>query len=200
MPLSSPDHDAPIGPPHPLAVRAIECLRERLPGLVRVLDLASGSGRNGAALAGAGFEVISVDDASAMQASALRSLHGSFAGAVSTHGLLHGSAAEIAERLDALAAHLEPGAILAATFGSTHDARFGRGTRVDESTYAPVEGDERGVAHAFFTQSQLGALLENEFEIVSIEENAVDEIAGRWAHQNRPLSGAVHWFVVARRR
>ena len=179
---------------------AIERLRERLPGRVRVLDVAAGSGRNTAALERAGFDVLAVDDEAAMRVSAMRSLHGAFAGAVSTHGFLHGTAAEIAERLDALAAHLEPDAVFAATFGSTRDARFGKGTAIDLSTYACDEGDEAGVPHAFFTQSQLCALLEPEYEIESIEERDVDEIAGKWAHQGLRLAGAVHWFVLARRR
>jgi hypothetical protein len=183
-----------------LALRAIERLRERLPGRVRVLDVASGSGRNAAALSKAGFEVVTVDDEAAMRVSAMRSLHGAFAGAVSSHGFLHGTAAEIAERLDALAAHLEPDAVLAATFGSVNDERFGKGTEIDASTYAPEDGDERGVPHAFFTQSQVGALLEPEYEIEWIEERVVDEIAGSWAHREAPLSGATHWFVLARRR
>lgn len=187
-------------PPHPLALRAIERLRDRLPGLVRVLDVASGSGRNAAALRQAGFDVLAIDDDTAMRAGAMRSLRGAFAGAVSSHGFLHGTAAEVAERLDALAAHLEPDAVLAATFGSVNDARFGRGTEIDPSTFAPDDGDEAGVAHAFFTQSQLCALLEPEYEIESMEERGVDEIAGKWAHRKAPLSGAVHWFVLARRR
>ncbi len=187
-------------PPHPLALRAIDRLRDRLPGRVRVLDVASGRGRNTAALQQAGFEVLAVDDETAMKAGAMRSLHGTFDGAVSSHGFLHGTAAEIAERLDGLAAHLEPDAVLAATFGSVNDARFGRGTEIDSSTFAPNDGDEAGVAHAFFTQSQLCALLEPQYEIESIEELGVEEIAGKWAHRETPLAGAVHWFVLARRR
>src|SRR5579863_3482940 len=108
MPLSSTQDDTPMRPPHPLALRAIERLRERVPGRVRVLDVASGSGRNAAALQQAGFEVLAVDDETAIKAGALRSLHGAFDGAVSSHGFLHGTAAEVADRLDALAAHLEP--------------------------------------------------------------------------------------------
>lgn len=200
MPLSPPQDDAPIRPPHPLALRAIARLRERLPGRIRVVDVAAGSGRNTAALTQAGFDVVALDDETAMRTGGMRSLHGTFAGAVSTHGFLHGTAADVAERLDALAAHLEPDAIFAATFCSTADARFGKGTAIDPSTYAPSEGDERGVPHAFFTQSQLCALLEPEYEIESIEERAVDEIAGKWAHREAPLAGAVHWFVLARRR
>ena len=187
-------------PPHPLALRAIERLRDRLPGLVRVLDVAAGSGRNTAALQQAGFDVLAIDDDTAMKAGAMRSLHGSFAGAVSSHGFLHGTAAEVAERVDALAAHLEPDAVLAATFGSVNDARFGCGIEIDPSTFAPKAGDEAGVPHAFFTQSQLCALLEPQYEIESIEECGVDEIAGKWAHPEAPLTGAVHWFVLARRR
>lgn len=200
MPTTSPQDDAPIRPPHPLALRAIERLRERLPGRVRVLDLAAGSGRNTAALERAGFDVLAVDDEAAMRVSAMRSLHGAFAGAVSTHGFLHGTAAEIAERLDALAAHLEPDAVFALTLGSTSDARFGKGTELDPSTYAPDEGDETSIAHAFFTRSQVDALLEPQYEIEWVEERNVDEIAGKWAHRETPLRGAVHWFVIARRR
>lgn len=187
-------------PPHPLALRAIERLRDRLPGRIRVLDIASGIGRNTAALKQAGFQVLAIDDETAMKAGAMRSLPGTFAGAVSSHGFLHGTAAEVAERLDALAPHLEPDALLAAAFGSVNDARFGSGTEIDPSTFAANDGDETGVPHAFFTQPQLCALLEPEYEIESIEERGVDEIAGKWAHREAPLTGAVHWFVLARRR
>ncbi|MBV8723002.1 MAG: hypothetical protein JO277_12680 [Candidatus Eremiobacteraeota bacterium] len=188
MPPSSPTDKAPIRPPHPLALRLIERLRPRLPGRVRVLDFAAGSGRNTAALADAGFDVVAIDDATAA-AMPIAGLHGQFAGMVSTHGFLHGSAADVARRIDAVARHLSPEAPIAVTFGSPSDTRVRAATRIDESTYAPQSGEERGVAHAFFTESQLLALLAPAFDVESVEERGADGKAE-----------SVHWFVLARRR
>jgi hypothetical protein len=44
------------------------------------------------------------------------------------------------------------------------------------------------------------ALLEPAFEVESIEERVVDAVVGAWAHPQRPLEGAAHWFAVARKR
>lgn len=187
MPPSSPP-DEPIRPPHPLAVQLIERLRPRLPGRVRVLDLATGSGRNASALQAAGFDVLAIDDAAAAT-TPVTGLHGEFAGLVSTHGFLHGSGLEVAERVDAVARHLAPDAVIALTFGSTNDPRYGGGTYIDDSTYAPDTGAERGILHAFFTEPQVEALLAPAFDIESIEEHGADGKAGK-----------THWFVLARRR
>ena len=102
--------------------------------------------------------------------------------------------------LHAIAARLFEVAPLYATFGSTNDARFGQGRRINAFTFAPIEGDEIGIAHTFFDQSSLRAILETSYEIESIEERRVDEIAGTWAHVTRPLHEASHWFVVATKR
>jgi hypothetical protein len=183
---------------HPLAQRLIECLRGGRES--RVLDFASGRGRNAAALRGAGVTVVEVDDASAALPESLTRMNERFSAVLSTHGLLHGTAAAIAARTHAIAALLEDGGLLFATFGSSRDARFGEGERIDHSTYAPVAGDERGVAHTFFSEAAVRALLDPHFAIESLTEHGVDEAAGSWAHQEKPLTGAVHWFVVARKR
>jgi hypothetical protein len=175
-----------IGPPHPLAVALIERLRGRTGAAV--LEIGRGSGRNTAALESAGF-VVRNFDAEVEPC----------AGALCTHTLLHGTPASIAALLGRIAARLEPGAPLYATFGSVNDARFREGERIEEFVYAPVDGDERGVAHTFFNGPRLFALFGREWEIESMEERGVDRIAGSWAHRERPLRGAVHWFVVARR-
>lgn len=180
---------------HPLAVRLIERLRPRHDA--RVLEFASGSGRNAAALRGAGFAVVTVSDASAVSPAPFAGIADRFAAALSTHGLLHGTPAIIAARLQEIAALLEPSGLLYATFGSTRDARFGRGEQIDAATFAPLDGDERGVAHAFFDRDHLTALLAPDFAVESLEEHAVDDVAGRWAHQERSLERAVHWFVTA---
>jgi SAM-dependent methyltransferase len=193
QPAASPE-ERPAFPPHPLALALIQ----RLGGSgSSVLDFACASGRNSAALRRAGLRVVMVEDASAASAAPFAGLCGPFAAGLSTHGLLHGRAATIAENLRGIAALLAPGGLLYATFGSVRDARFGQGVRIDASTYAPEGGDERGVAHAFFDRDALETLLAAHFTLASLEERAVDEVAGSWAHHQRPLAGAVHWFAVA---
>ncbi|HLY01218.1 MAG TPA: class I SAM-dependent methyltransferase [Candidatus Cybelea sp.] len=167
---------------HPLAVRLAEHLRGGPE--IRVLEFASGAGRNTRALREAGLEVVTIDDPTAASAAPLAGLSGSFAAAVSTHGLLHGTPAVIRGHVAQIARLLAKNARLYATFGSIHDARFGQGERIDASTFAPAEGNERGVAHGFFDREQLAALLGPHFTIESLEEHAAEK---------------VHWFVVARR-
>ena len=164
------------------------------------LDFASGRGRNGDALRRAGFVVVSIDDRRASSPHPLDGIASNFDAAISTHGLLHGSIGSIASRLQAIAARLKPDGLLNATFGSTRDARFGQGKRLDDATFAPLDGDERGVAHTYFDRKRLTALLAPWFELESIEECDADAIAGSWAHRQRPLRGAVHWMAIARRR
>lgn len=121
-------------------------------------------------------------------------------GALSTHALLHGTEAEISALLDRIANQLAPGAPLYGTFGSVRDARNGRGEQRGQHTFAPLDGDERGIAHTYFDEPRLRALLERQFSIESLEERDVDTIAGTWAHQEQPLERAVHWFAIAAKR
>jgi len=175
-------------PPHPLAIAVIERLSGRKGA--RVLEIGTGSGRNTRALAAAGFIAESYDDLPRPGCAA----------GLSTHALLHGTPHTIAQRLRDVFALVEPGAPLYATFGSVHDARYGKGERIEDHVFAPLDGDEAGVGHAFFDRSRLQALLEEQWIVESLDEVAVDAIAGRWAHPQAPLSGAVHWFAIARRR
>ncbi len=165
-----------------------------------VLEFASGSGRNVAALSRAGFTVAAIDDRTAATVEPFAGISGSFAATLSTHGLLHGSVATIAHHVAEIAGLLEKNGLLYATFGSVRDARFGEGERLDEFTFAPVAGDERGIAHAFFNRQGVTELLEPHFAIESLEEHDVDAVAGSWAHRERSLRGAVHWFAIARVR
>ncbi len=183
---------------HPLAERLIERLQSQRN--IRILDFATGIGRNAEVLRRAGFTVVTLSDDAAASDLPLADERARFGAVLSTHGLLHGPARSIGSRVRSISEHMEPGGWLFATFGSTRDARYGRGERIDESTFAPTDGDERGVAHAYFERRQLRALLEPSFELETLEEHGVDAIAGRWAHSKRPLEGAAHWFVVARRR
>ncbi|HVA34345.1 MAG TPA: methyltransferase domain-containing protein [Candidatus Baltobacteraceae bacterium] len=196
MPPLSPQ-DEPSIRPHPLALRVIELLRGR-PGAT-VLDFGTGRGRNAAALRAAGLAVIAIEDARAESPDPLQDAGGRFAAGLSTHGLLHGTPAALAKRLQALAAAIEPGGKLFATFGSARDARCGRGKRIDDMTYAPIGGDENDVPHAFFTREPLEQLLGRHFSVESLTEACVDTVAGTWAHHRQPLDAAVHWFVEATR-
>lgn len=195
MPPTSPEH-ASVRPPHPLAVELIVVLGA---GGARVIDFATGSGRNARALRAAGFEVVEIGDTAASAAS-IEHANGSFAAVLSTHGLLHGTVAAIDASLEAIAAKLEPGGRLFATFGSTRDARFAHGAEIERFVYAPLDGDERGVPHAFFDEPRLYSLLERRFALDSAEERNADEIVGDWAHGEKPLRGSAHWFVRARKR
>ncbi len=172
-----------MSPAHPLAERLIGHLQHRPAS--RVLDFASGSGRNTAALRHAGFTVLAIDDAAAVLPGALAASDGTFAAAVSTHGLLHGTPESIAAALHAIAERLENDGRLYATFGSVRDARFGQGERIGDWTFAPVEEPERGVSHTFYDRDRLEALLSPDFLIESLDESGVDK---------------THWFVVARKR
>lgn len=176
--------------PHPLAAQLIERLRST-PN-ASVLDFGSGSGRNSTALGAAGYQVrqISDDRVNDFQ------IDEQFDAAVSTHALLHGTPGSIACTLDAIARTLRRNAPLFATFGSQSDARYGKGTRVDEDAFAPDCGDEQGVAHAYFDENALRKLLERWFTVESIEEHRVDDVVGSWAHAQRS-QGSVHWFVRA---
>lgn len=178
--------------PHPLAAQLIERLRS-MPN-ASVLDFGSGSGRNGAALAAAGYDVRQISDDRVNDFQSDKP----FDAAVSTHALLHGTPSSIAGTLGALARALNRNAPLYATFGSKSDARYGKGTRVDEDAFAPDCGDEQGVAHAYFDENALRTLLERWFTVESIEEHRVDDVVGSWAHAERP-QGSVHLFVRARR-
>jgi hypothetical protein len=185
--------------PHPLA----EALIGRLPARVeiRVLDFAAGIGRNSEALRRAGFTVVTVGDAAAAAFDRrLADQSEPFDAVISTHGFLHGRFAEIEHRLQAVATHLVDRGMLFATFGSSADARFGQGSRIDDFTFAPLDGDERGIAHTYFDRDGIGALLQRHFQVVSLDEQRVDQVAGGWAHAQQPLRGAVHWFTIARKR
>ena len=197
-PPASPQDRDTIAAAHPLARALIGRLgiRTDLP----MLDFGAGSGRNTRALRAAGHRVVSVADSVAESTTPLAGITDRFAAAISSHGLLHGMPSAVADKVGAIAARLEPVGLLYATFGSSGDARFGEGERLDDWTFAPKDGDERGVAHAYFDRDRLIALLAPHFTVDSLEERAVDDVVGNWAHPQSPLRGAMHWFVIAAKR
>lgn len=157
--------------------------------------MAAGAGRNTRALEAAGLPVVATRDEDSY--TQLPGRREAYAAALSTHGYLHGATAKLRAGFAELRRVLRPGAPVFFTLGSIADARFGFGLALDERTFAPGDGPEKGVPHAFFERNAVAEVLHG-YAIEELEETAVDGIVGRWAHgpQERGLR---HWFVVARR-
>jgi hypothetical protein len=183
-------HDA-----HPLAERLIALARER-PLAGPVIEIGLGSGRNTRALVDAGIALVSVpDDVPYTQLPGHRESYGA---ALSTHAYLHGISSKLRGGIAELRRVLMPGAPAFLTLGSIKDARYGLGVPLDDRTFAPGDGDEAGIPHAFFDRDGVLELLFG-FTIDALEEVDADATAGRWAHPGGEPSGRVHWFVQAHR-
>jgi len=179
---------------HPLTERLIaDARKQSLRG--PVLEIGSGSGRNTRALVAAQIPVASVADSTPY--TQLPGTRENYGAALSTHAYLHGAADKLRAGLAELRRVLQPGAPLYTTLGSIRDARYGLGVPVDERTFAPGDGDELGIPHAYFDRDGVIEVLFG-FTIESLEEVDVDAIVGRWAHDGED-AGRVHWFVVARK-
>jgi hypothetical protein len=180
---------------HPLAQRLIARNREHpLDG--PVIEVGTGSGRNTRALVDASIPVLSVPDTTPY--TQLPGGRDEYGAALSTHAYLHGTSAKLRAGIAELRRVLRPNAPVFITLGSFKDARYGLGIPFDERSFAPGEGDELGIPHAYFDRDGVIELMLG-FTLEAIEEVDVDEIVGRWAHPDDEIVGRVHWFVVARR-
>ncbi len=121
-----------------------------------------------------------------------------YGAALSTHAYLHGTSAKLRAGIADLRRVLKREAPAFITLGSFKDARYGLGIPFDERSFAPGEGAELGIPHAYFDRDGVIELLLG-FRIESMQEVEVDEIVGRWAHDDE-IVGRVHWFVEARRQ
>ncbi|HEY0383690.1 MAG TPA: class I SAM-dependent methyltransferase [Candidatus Elarobacter sp.] len=182
---------------HPLAARLIARAREH-PLEGPVIEIGTGSGRNTRALVDASIPVQSVaDDTPYTQLPGSRDTYGA---ALSTHAYLHGTSAKLRAGIAELRRVLRPNAPYFITLGSFKDARYGLGVPFDERSFAPGEGPELGIPHAYFDRDGVIELLFG-FTIDAMDEVVVDDIVGRWAHgPDDDVSGRVHWFVAGRRR
>jgi hypothetical protein len=181
---------------HPLTERLIALAREHpLDG--PVIEVGTGSGRNTRALVDANVPVLSVPDSTPY--TQLPGSRDEYGAALSTHAYLHGTSAKLRAGIAELRRVLRPNAPVFITLGSFKDARYGLGIPFDDRSFAPGEGAELGIPHAYFDRDGVIELLLG-FTIDSMDEVDVDEIVGRWAHtDDEEIAGRVHWFVVARR-
>ncbi len=187
---------SPAPSAHPLAGRLLELAgAQRLAG--PVIEVGTGSGRNARALVDAGVPLVSVpDDVLYTQLPGGRETYGA---ALSTHAYLHGTSAKVRAGFGELRRVLRPGAPIFVTLGSLRDARYGLGIPFDERSFAPGDGDEAGIPHAYFDRDGVAEVLRGLFRLDEAEEVAVDDIVGRWAHARDDVAGRVHWFVRATR-
>ncbi|MBV8424055.1 MAG: hypothetical protein JO349_02605 [Candidatus Eremiobacteraeota bacterium] len=177
-----------------MALRLYERLRGTAGPIIVVGD---GRGRNSRALRNAGLVVVAIPDEAPY--TQLTAGPRSFTGALSTHAYLHGTSAKIRSSVAELARVLQTGAPAFLTFGSIQDVRYGYGEQLDANTFAPGEGPEQGVPHAYFDRDGVIEVLAP-FDLVSAEEMIVDDIVGKWAHLDTDPPGKVHWFIEATKK
>jgi hypothetical protein len=181
---------------HPLA-RVLLAFAADRPLEGPVIEVGSGSGRNARALVDAGVQVVSVPDE--VSYTQLPGTHDMYAAALSTHAYLHGTTAKLRSGFGELRRVLRPGAPIFVTLASLRDARYGLGIPFDERSFAPGDGDEAGIPHAYFDRDGVNEILHGFFVVDQAEEADVDAIVGRWAHSDDAVTGRVHWFVRAHR-
>lgn len=213
---SAPNMAAAHEPPHPLAERLATSVAP--PG--ELLDLGTGGGRNLRFLA-ATHDAVGVDDdgdrarrvEATLRAEGLTvEVHAAsytqlplgrarFAGALSTHALLHGTRSKVRLAIAEVARVLRHGAPFFLTLASVEDERYGEGTMIELDVFAPSSGEEEGVPHLYVDAAGVPELLGPQFTVESQRQVDVDAVVGRWAHgQGAAPSGRRHWFVQARRR
>ncbi len=159
-----------------------------------LLEIAAGAGRNSRAFAAAGIPLVATADADPY--TQLPGARDAYAAAFSSHGYLHGAVAKLRAGLAELRRVLRSGGPVALVLGSINDERFGFGEALDERTFAPGDGPEKGVPHAYFERDGIVELLRG-FTIDSLEEVDATDVVGRWAHPGEPPQRIRHWFVEA---
>ena len=207
------NHAAPT--PHPLANEL--AVRLATVSNPRVLVLGIGRGRSLPVLVAAGGRVDAIEDDPERARAALARHAGSgpvriararyagpypfvgpYAGALSTHALLHGVPAEVAAALASVRDRLAAGAPFFFTLGSKRDPRFGAGRSAGPDTFSSDAGSEAGVAHCYFDEPGVRALLTG-LTLEALEERDAATSAGTWAHEPHESATIVHWFVRTHR-
>lgn len=181
---------------HPLAQRLLDFIADQ-PLRAPVIEVGTGSGRNTRALVDAGVPVVGVpDDVLYTQLPGTRDNYGA---ALATHAYLHGTVEKLRAGFAELRRVLVAGAPIFITLGSVRDVRYGFGVPFDERSFAPGDGDEAGIPHAYFDRDGVLEVLRGFFHVDEAAEVVVDGIVGTWAHPDDTLEGRVHWWVLATR-
>lgn len=162
-----------------------------------MIEVGGGSGRNTRALVEAKVPVVTVPDSTPY--TQLPGGRENYGAALSTHAYLHGTTDKLRIGFAELRRVLGSEAPIFVTLGSISDSRYGLGIPFDERSFAPGDGDEAGIPHAYFDRDGVLEVLRGSFALDALEEVAVNAIAGRWAHENDDVEQRVHWFVQAHR-
>jgi len=155
--------------------RIVPILKER--GVVRILDLACGAGRHTIYLAECGFKVAGIDISSAGIQIALSQLEkrglkadlkvgsiyevlpyddSSFDAITCIRSINHGTIEEIWKTIKETERILRPGGIIFVTTRKRVPKRQRHPFKeIDSHTYIPLEGNEKGIIHYFFTKGSL---------------------------------------------
>ncbi len=168
----------------------------------RVLDLGAGGGRHTVLLAGMGFQVVALDVSGTALGrlaglveergldNALLVLHemrdlpfvsGYFDAVVSTNVLHHGLARDVKSALGEVRRVTKRGGMGLFEVISDKDYRFGSGKRLEERTFVFTEGEEKGIVHHFFSESELRSFLSG-FRVTSMREEVLGGRGRRRAH------------------
>jgi len=189
-----------LSPPLPAVINFIDFLRRK--GGSRVLDVGCGAGRHAIALAKEGFQVTGLDVSDTalgeLQARAEKAnlsnitlvrhemaqlpfINNYFDAMVSTNVLHHGTLMEIKQTVRELNRIMKTGAIGLVVTLSKRDFRYGDGNQIEEDTFVFTEGDEKGITHHFFLESDLRSVFE-EFDIQGFIEELIPVGRGNRAH------------------
>ena len=167
-----------------------------------VLDLGSGAGRHALYFAKMGFVVAALD----VSETALKTLESHskeldlhdmiiikhdmlmlpfrddyFDGMISTHVIHHGTMSEISKTINEIFRVIRKGGIGYIIALSENDFKLGQGNRLEQGTYVPTEGEERGIPHHLFTKEGLMNSM-RAFEILSLKEDISQTEVGNRAH------------------
>ena len=104
-----------------------------------------------------------------------------FDGMISTHVIHHGTMSEISKTINEIFRVIRKGGIGYIIAFSENDFKLGQGNRLEQGTYVPTEGEERGIPHHLFTKEELMNSM-RAFEILSLKEDISQTEVGNRAH------------------
>ncbi len=112
-----------------------------------------------------------------------------FDAVVSTNVLHHGTVAEIKRTLGEVYRIMKKGGLGLVVTLSKKDFRYGNGRNLEPDTYLFTEGDEKGIVHHFFAETDLRSFF-SQFEILTLQEELIPVEKGNRAHFHLKLRKA----------